>query len=82
MAPDGSGRQVILSGRLDRTPGMPGEPLWSPSGTHLVFLRFLQPSRGTSVKNIYRAAASGADEVLLTRDLDGWAEPERWVPNE
>ena len=84
MAPDGSGRQVILSGRLERTPGMPNEPLWSPSGTHLVFWRHLYSSNGvgTNVRDIYRAAASGADEVLLTRDLDGWAEPEGWVASE
>jgi uncharacterized repeat protein (TIGR01451 family) len=60
---DGTGR-FSLSGAN----GFNTEPVWSPDGTHISYLRMEYPAESDPTNNIYVANADGTGQISITHD--------------
>jgi hypothetical protein len=82
IQPNGNGRTTILSSTTSRSGSRVTvhAPRWSPSGSHVIYLRLRWP-KGSSIPSdgdVYRATSAGGDQTNLTGDTDDYCTPVRW----
>jgi dipeptidyl aminopeptidase/acylaminoacyl peptidase len=67
VAPDGSGNEILVA-HTGKTGA--DRPLWSPSGSHLVYTQWGSPPRYMNAiyADVYRVTSSGGDKTNLTPD--------------
>jgi Tol biopolymer transport system component len=75
--------RIVAAGDLEWL----GNPKWSPSSTHLVYLKTTWPRKApkgggmpyAEANDVYRAAADGTGAVNLTGDTDQYTLPVAWL---
>lgn len=71
--PDGSGQKDIIESGPTTTVL---QPRWSPTGSHVLFLKWFQWTSGE--RDVFLAKANGRNQTNLTSDIDDDARPVAW----
>ena len=77
--PDGSEQKLIIRSHCGKSVSV-FDPVWSPAGSHLIYVRAGQDQNSASgfFRDIYRATANGGGKQNLTNDIGDFPGPAGW----